>query len=239
MEYKTVINRKILLMLLISLSAHMAIAAAIVYVPNEMIGNNAARRNDSVIWGYVEGGRKQSHLSTPAPARHPEPAAETQVMPGQNIQTQVQDETGEEISVQNEVPASTATREQSVDNNESKKEGCYSPDSCDSIYNSNNGHGSFRFDKLALAEYVRKEIERLKYYPDIARLRGIEGTVFINFYIGQDGIPSSIAIARSSGSRILDDAGVKTVGMIGKLSDLHKDLRELDIVVPITYRLNK
>ncbi len=86
-------------------------------------------------------------------------------------------------------------------------------------------------------EYVRKQIERHKYYPHIAKLRGIEGTVYLNFYIGQDGMPGSITISRSSGSEILDKAGIQTIMKIGKISNLHKELRELDIVVPITYKL--
>ena len=93
------------------------------------------------------------------------------------------------------------------------------------------------FDKHTIMEYVRKEIDRHKYYPHIAKLRGIEGTVYVNFYIGQDGIPGSITVARSSGSRILDQAGVQTISKIGKISNVHRELRELDIVVPIMYKL--
>ncbi len=99
----------------------------------------------------------------------------------------------------------------------------------------NSGNGGF--DNHAIMEYVRKQIERHKYYPHIAKLRGIEGTVYLNFYIGQDGMPGSITISRSSGSEILDKAGIQTIMKIGKISNLHKELRELDIVVPITYKL--
>ena len=51
------------------------------------------------------------------------------------------------------------------------------------------------------------------------------------------GTPGSISIAKSSGEKILDDAGIMTIRKIGKISNLHRELRELDIVVPIMYKL--
>lgn len=223
-------------MLFISLSAHLAIAAAIVYIPNNMIGNDVASPDDSIVWGYVAEGRKQSNISSQAAKQHPEPASEPGVAADQIVQN-VQDDTPEESSSQNEVSDLKITPEPSDDNVPANNKGCHSPDNCDAVNKSKGDNINTVYDKLALAEYLRKEIEKLKFYPDIARLRGMEGTVFINFYIGQDGITSGIAVVKSSGSRILDEAAVKTVGMIRKLTGLHKDLRELDVVVPITYRL--
>jgi len=49
----------------------------------------------------------------------------------------------------------------------------------------------------ALIEQVKKEIEKNKYYPFLAKLKGIEGTVYVNFHIGQDGQPGSVAIQKS------------------------------------------
>src|SRR3989304_8240247 len=251
------INRKILFMTMFSLAAHLAVAAVIVYTPYDMTGNSMAGHQEKVIWGIVQGSKKSAtegkvvhatnpvqqnkmipaEISMPAghsiaantdevpmsnrlteddmnPAGHPELVSGSQLMPGDEILKQVQNERVEDnkCSTLNDCgPASLPTGNADASGN--------------------------RYDINALAEYIRKEIERHKYYPDIARLRGDEGTVYINFYIGQDGIPSSIYVARSSGSGILDDAGIKTVRMVGKISNLHKELRELDIVVPITYKL--
>jgi|SRR3972149_32459 len=254
------INRKILLMTLFSLAAHLAVAAVIVYTPYDITGNSMAGHQDKVIWGYVaEGGEKSAkdgklvhatnlvqqnkmiptEISMPVghsiaantaetpmstrltednmnPAGHPEFISGSQLLPGHEILKQVQND--------------------GVEDNK-----CSTLNDCGtvSITTGNADAGSSNYDIKALAEYVRREIERRKYYPDIAKLRGLEGTVYINFYIGQDGTPSNIYITRSSGSKILDDAGAKTVNMIGKIANLHKELRELDIVVPITYKLGE
>jgi len=299
------INRKILLMILFSFSAHLALAAVIVYTPYEVIGNSLASHHERVIWGYLEEVEK-SAKDGENPVRHPELASGSQMMQGQEIPKQVQndvkddrnnnieavfsDETpisldsqrmmkipldppfskGENsfpplekggkggfersFSSENEISAPALivaenvlaegqkgetgiTIVQSDGSDAGDKNICNTSEDCESVTLSNGKQGSNSFDMHALAEHVRKEIERYKYYPDLAKLKGLEGTVYINFYIGQDGTPSSISVARSSGSRILDNAGIKTIGMVGKFSNLHKDLRELDIVVPITYKL--
>ena len=49
------INKKILLMILFSFAAHMAVAAVIVYVPSEITKDMLAGHPDNVIWGYVSG----------------------------------------------------------------------------------------------------------------------------------------------------------------------------------------
>src|SRR4030066_865220 len=251
------INRKILLMILFSFSAHLAIAAVIVYTPYEMIGNSLASHHERVIWGYLEGGEKSAE-DDKYPVRPPEPVSGSQTMQGQEIPKQVRDDRSDretEFSSENETSASALivaenvlaadqkgktgiTSVQSDGSDAGDQNICNTSEGCESVTPLSNGNqGSNSFDMHSLAEHVRKEIERYKYYPDLAKLKGIEGTVYINFYIGQDGIPSSISVARSSGSRILDNAGIKTIGMVGKFSKLHKDMRELDIVVPITYKL--
>ncbi len=231
------INRKILFMTMFSLAAHVAVVAVIVYTPYDMTGNSMAGQQDKVIWGYIAG--------------QPEPVSGSQMMKGQEIPKtmlkQVQhmvrdDRTDREavFSSEAEISAPDLNVAENVLTNDQKGEtGITSvqSDGSDAGDMNNGNQGSNSYDIDATAEYIRREIERHKYYPDIARLRGDEGTVYINFYIGQDGIPSSIYVARSSGSGILDDAGIKTVRMVGKISNLHKELRELDIVVPITYKL--
>ena len=283
-------NRKILLMaLLFSFAAHLAIAAVIVYIPYDMIGNSLAGHKDRVIWGYVKGGEKSAKIGKVTHAINPVqqdkmiPEGDTIPPPGHmngvdsddpvisldsqmNIKIPLNPpfSKGDMLypplekggmggfETENTLPALIVAENglaegqkgetgvislQSDGSDTGNKNICNTSEDCESVTLSNGNQGSKRFDMHALAEHVRKEIERYKYYPDLAKLKGIEGTVYINFYIGQDGIPSSISVARSSGSRILDDAGINTIGMVGKFSKLHKDMRELDIVVPITYKL--
>ena len=85
-------NRKILLIaLLFSFAAHLAIAAVIVYIPYDMIGNSLAGHRDRVIWGYVKGGEK-SAKDDENPVRHPELVSGSQMMQGQEIPKQVRDD---------------------------------------------------------------------------------------------------------------------------------------------------
>src|SRR3989304_4565891 len=215
-----------------SLAAHLAVAAVIVYTPYDMTGNSMAGHQEKVIWGIVQGSKKSAtegkvvhatnpvqqnkmipaEISMPAghsiaantdevpmsnrlteddmnPAGHPELVSGSQLMPGDEILKQVQNDRVE-------------------DNKCSTLNDCGTV----SITTGNADASGNSYGINALADYI-------------------------NFYIGQDGIPSSIYVARSSGSGILDDAGIKTVRMVGKISNLHKELRELDIVVPITYKL--
>jgi len=49
-------------------------------------------------------------------------------------------------------------------------------------------------------------------YPRAARQRGWEGTVRLSVSVDQDGIAGPVAVQRSSGHKILDEAAIKTVG---------------------------
>ncbi len=58
---------------------------------------------------------------------------------------------------------------------------------------------------------IRNLIERHKVYPDSARRRGDTGSVTVRFTVTPAGRVSDLLIERSSGSRALDDAAVRTV----------------------------
>lgn len=91
-------------------------------------------------------------------------------------------------------------------------------------------------------EHIRREIERHKYYPASARENDIEGTVYINFYVKGNGKIDEIAIGKSSGFKILDESAIRTVKSIKQISilpSLGEGIEEVDITVPITYRLEE
>ena len=48
-------------------------------------------------------------------------------------------------------------------------------------------------------------------YPALALRRGESGTVVVRAEVGPDGVPTSVSVARSSGSRTLDRAAVSAV----------------------------
>lgn len=241
------INKKILLMILFSFAAHMAVAAVIVYVPSEITKDMLAGHPDNVIWGYVsevsttihnENQLEKSGLSL-------NPSAVLRVNSEKNVPQEFSSESSANVLLHASTAPALSVAEIDSAKEQNEVPGNSSTLSGNSSINIKHGNvgvtsitaGNDNYDMIALAEYVRNEIERQKYYPHIARTKGIEGTVYINFYIGQDGTPGSISIAKSSGEKILDDAGIMTIRKIGKISNLHRELRELDIVVPITYKL--
>ncbi len=87
--------------------------------------------------------------------------------------------------------------------------------------------------------HLRGEIEKNKHYPLVARTNGITGTVYLNFHIGSDGRPEHIELSKSSGSQILDESAISTLKKIKQFSSVPEEIREVDITVPIAYKLTE
>jgi protein TonB len=58
---------------------------------------------------------------------------------------------------------------------------------------------------------LQEAIEKAKTYPRLARERGVEGVVLIRFKVAPSGDIEKVAVVKSSGSDILDQASVRTV----------------------------
>ncbi|MCK5426696.1 MAG: energy transducer TonB [Thermodesulfovibrionia bacterium] len=84
-----------------------------------------------------------------------------------------------------------------------------------------------------IIEIIRGNIERVKSYPVLARKRGIEGTVYISFSIGQEGEPQGLKILKGSGSRILDNATVEIVKRAAPFPHV-----ENPVEVPVVFKLD-
>lgn len=84
---------------------------------------------------------------------------------------------------------------------------------------------------------VRDEVERNKFYPRIARVNELEGTVYVNFHVDKKGRPGSVVVEKSSGYRLLDESAVSTIKKIRHFKDTPEEFMGLDITVPITYKL--
>jgi periplasmic protein TonB len=68
---------------------------------------------------------------------------------------------------------------------------------------------------------VGSAIDREMRYPRLLGLSNSdEGTVDVTFRCSEDGTPTEVALARTSGSRLLDRAGVKAVQRVGSLHPL-------------------
>ena len=92
-----------------------------------------------------------------------------------------------------------------------------------------NGEGFLPPDN---SDIIRALIEKAKVYPRLAKKRGIEGTTYVNFKITPDGKPEDLHIARSSGSRILDEATVKIVKKAAPFPYV-----ESRVEVPVSFRI--
>lgn len=90
-------------------------------------------------------------------------------------------------------------------------------------------------DKSAIIRAFVERIESLKYYPYIARRKGIEGTVIILAHLDKEGELKEATLKASSGYEILD---MKAVELIKKACPFrHGYNSDLKIEIPITYRL--
>lgn len=78
----------------------------------------------------------------------------------------------------------------------------------------------------------------LPHYPTVARRRGIEGTVILDVLVNAAGLPERVAIARSSGSGLLDDAALEAVRRWRfRPARRAGEPVEGKVAVPITFRL--
>ena len=99
------------------------------------------------------------------------------------------------------------------------------------------GRGSQGEGLKTFLEALRVEIERHKNYPPFARKNGIEGTAYLNFHIGDNGKPGGIILEKSSGSKMLDESAIRTLKSMERFYPVPEEIRELEITVPIAYRL--
>lgn len=75
-------------------------------------------------------------------------------------------------------------------------------------------------------------------YPSAARRRGIEGTVTLEVLVSPAGLPERVAIARSSGSGLLDEAAVEAVRR-WRFRPARRGSEAVEglVSVPVTFRL--
>jgi protein TonB len=82
-------------------------------------------------------------------------------------------------------------------------------------------------------EAAQHKLSEVLFYPPEAVARGLEGEVRLLLTLDGDGAIRDVQVAASSGHRILDDAAIKAVHLIGSLPEA--DVREL--ILPVVFRL--
>jgi len=99
-------------------------------------------------------------------------------------------------------------------------------------------------DASLLAAYrldLGRLLARQQVYPRLAALRGWEGEVRLRLKVARKGTLLAVQLDHSSGFSVLDDHALAMVNDLGPLPPLPATLdeNEIQVVVPITYKLNK
>ncbi|MBI4002169.1 MAG: energy transducer TonB [Nitrospira defluvii] len=91
-----------------------------------------------------------------------------------------------------------------------------------------------------LADTLLHRIETLKQYPASARLNHLEGRVIVRIVIEEDGRIASVALAKSSGHDVLDQAALETLRQASPIA-LSQPLAKspVTIQIPLSYRLDR
>lgn len=87
-------------------------------------------------------------------------------------------------------------------------------------------------------QYLKKTIESFKRYPKIARRRGDEGKVCINFSLDRSGNLLSCNLEESSGSAILDEAAMQAIRDAAPFSPPPVNARSLVFTIILDFRLS-
>ncbi len=94
------------------------------------------------------------------------------------------------------------------------------------------GSSSIPSDQLSIYSIILAQIERHKYYPTVAKKRGIEGITKVTFKIAEDGSVAALKISKPSGVIILDKAAEDTVRQASPFPYIPNP-----ITVPISFSL--
>ncbi len=87
--------------------------------------------------------------------------------------------------------------------------------------------------------YIRRIIKNNIKYPRRARRLKKQGIIYVSITINKDGIITKINIEKSSGSKILDKAAIKTIKNIKRFKKIPNELKRIswNIKIPMVYRL--
>ncbi len=100
-------------------------------------------------------------------------------------------------------------------------------------------HTSLLMAEKKYLTYIKKIIQDNIKYPRRARRLKKQGIVYISMVIKKDGKITKINVEKSSGSRILDKAAIKTIKNINKFNNIPEELKKnsWNIKIPMVYKL--
>jgi TonB family protein len=95
--------------------------------------------------------------------------------------------------------------------------------------------------KTKIVDYLQQQLAQYFSYPFIARKRGWQGTVLLQFRIESNGYIKDIRIQKSSGYSILDRSAVKSLRRVGRIpiTDWLDNNTVTDLELPVEFKFNK
>ncbi len=92
--------------------------------------------------------------------------------------------------------------------------------------------------KQSYIDLVYEKLEENKFYPEIERVRGHEGEIFVKFTIEKNGNIKNFAIVKECPYKYLNTAAVETVKSSVPFPPLPDEMNEMNILITIVYKLN-
>lgn len=87
---------------------------------------------------------------------------------------------------------------------------------------------------------VLAHLEKQRRYPGNARSRGMQGTTYVRFRMNRSGQVLSMAVQRSSGSDILDQAALATLRRAQPLPPIPAEMpEEVELAAPVEFYLSR
>jgi len=83
--------------------------------------------------------------------------------------------------------------------------------------------------------HFRKSLQLVWVYPRAAAKKGLEGIVGLNIIFQKDGVPKSVSLRKSSGSKILDDAIIEAVWLAQPFGPLPASYKKETLTVPANF----
>ena len=101
------------------------------------------------------------------------------------------------------------------------------------------GEGNNKELRRGYTRQIRHRIAQKKFYPAVARRRGFEGQPVVAFILNKDGSLGHLALDKTSGHKMLDQAALKAVKKGAPFPEIPEqlNLKKFKFKLPISFSL--
>lgn len=113
---------------------------------------------------------------------------------------------------------------------------CFNRDGIETDYSPCDTMPAFPGGKNALIAFISGKLQ----YPELPRSMGVQGTSYIRFLVGKDGLITNISIQRTSGCDELDNEAIRVVKALPnwKPGILDEEVVSVYYTLPVIFKLN-